>query len=243
MQPSGILLGQQRWLASHRGGGRNNRDDDPTLGDIGSTMLNKIKELPGTVYQGFTKLANRLISGRWSPPESARPQHRSKQRSPISGLFGSGLMGAIVERTLGRAIEGIAKGAAEHLQATQERTEELQQAASQAIKANSQLRQDLGADLQVAPPISFQSVSGLHNGRQTQEVAMVFPVVASNGRTAHAHVQTSQSVGLDIQVQLPNGEVIRVDPKQRQENDYLEQDEDDFGPKGRVIDADWREVR
>ncbi|DBA85873.1 TPA: hypothetical protein ACH3X1_005423 [Trebouxia sp. C0004] len=222
MQPSGILLGQQRWLASHRGGGRNNRDDDPTLGDIGSTMLNKIKELPGTVYQGFTKLANRLISGRWSPPESARPQHRSKQRSPISGLFGSGLMGAIVERTLGRAIEGIAKGAAEHLQATQERTEELQQAASQAIKANSQLRQDLGADLQVA---------------------MVFPVVASNGRTAHAHVQTSQSVGLDIQVQLPNGEVIRVDPKQRQENDYLEQDEDDFGPKGRVIDADWREVR
>jgi len=75
------------------------------------------------------------------------------------------------------------------------------------------------------------------------QVAMVFPVVASNGRTAHAHVQTSQSVGLDIQVQLPNGQVIRVDPKQRQENDYLEQDEDEFGPKGRVIDADWREVR
>ena len=75
------------------------------------------------------------------------------------------------------------------------------------------------------------------------QVAMVFPVVASNGRTAHAHVQTSQSAGLDIQVHLPNGQVIRVDPKQRQENDYLEQDEDEFGPKGRVIDADWREVR
>ncbi len=75
------------------------------------------------------------------------------------------------------------------------------------------------------------------------QVAMVLPVVASNGRTAHAHVQTSQSAGLGIQVQLPNGQVIRVDPKQRQENDYLEQDEDEFGPKGRVIDADWREVR
>ncbi len=74
------------------------------------------------------------------------------------------------------------------------------------------------------------------------QVAMVLPVVASNGRIAHAHVKTSQSAGLDIQVQLPNGQVIRVDPKQRQENDYLEQDEDEFGPKGRVIDADWREV-
>lgn len=75
------------------------------------------------------------------------------------------------------------------------------------------------------------------------QVAMVLPVVAANGRIAHAHVKTSQSAGLDIQVQLPNGQVIRVDPKQRQENDYLEQDEDEFGPKGRVIDADWREVR
>jgi len=75
------------------------------------------------------------------------------------------------------------------------------------------------------------------------QVAMVLPVVAANGRIAHAHAKTSQSAGLDIQVQLPNGQVIRVDPKQRQENDYLEQDEDEFGPKGRVIDADWREVR
>ena len=81
-------------------------------------------------------------------------------------------MGVIMERTLGRAIEGIAKGAAQHLQAAQESTEELQQAASQAIKANSQLRQHLGADLQVAPPISFQSVSGQHNGQQTQEASV-----------------------------------------------------------------------
>ncbi|KAL0022987.1 hypothetical protein WJX79_003180 [Trebouxia sp. C0005] len=205
VQPSGSLFGQQqRWLASHpgRGNGRNNRDEAPTLGDMGSTLLNRIKDLPGTVYQGFTKLANRLTSGRWSPPESARQHHRSKQRSPISGLFGGGLMGAVMERTLGRAIEGVAEGAAEHLQAAQERSEELQQAASQAIKANSQLRQHLGADLQVAPPISFQSVSSQHNGQQTQEVAMVFPVVAPNGRTAHAHVQTSQSAGLDIQATL-----------------------------------------
>jgi len=44
VQPSGILFGQQqRWLASHRGEGRNNRDEGPTLDDIGSTMLNKIK--------------------------------------------------------------------------------------------------------------------------------------------------------------------------------------------------------
>jgi hypothetical protein len=44
VQPSGILFGQQqRGLASHRGGGRDNRDEDPTLGDLGSTMLNKIK--------------------------------------------------------------------------------------------------------------------------------------------------------------------------------------------------------
>ena len=81
-------------------------------------------------------------------------------------------MGAIMQRTLGRAIEGIAKGAAEHVQAAQERSEELQQAASQAIKANSQLRQHLGADLQVAPPISFQSVSSQHNGQQTQEASL-----------------------------------------------------------------------
>ena len=85
---------------------------------------------------------------------------------------GGGLMGAVMERTLGRAIEGIAKGAAEHLQAAQERSEEVQEAASQAIKANSELRQHLGAHLQLAPPISFQTVTAQHNGQQTQEARL-----------------------------------------------------------------------
>ena len=72
------------------------------------------------------------------------------------------------------------------------------------------------------------------------QVMLVMPVVSSSGRTAHAHVQSSGPGKLEIQVQLPGGRVVRVDPE---DDDYLEPDDDDFGPKGRVIDADWREVR
>lgn len=72
------------------------------------------------------------------------------------------------------------------------------------------------------------------------QVMLVMPVVGSNGRMAHAHVQSAGPGKLEIQVQLPGGHVVRIDPD---DNDYLEHDDDEFGPKGRVIDADWREVR
>lgn len=79
-------------------------------------------------------------------------------------------MGTVMEHTLGKAIENIAKGAAEQMQAAQEQAEELQRAATLAIKANSQLRQQLGPDLQVAPPISQSSSMQIDNGRQIQTV-------------------------------------------------------------------------
>ncbi len=69
---------------------------------------------------------------------------------------------------------------------------------------------------------------------------MVLPVVGSNGHIAHAHVQASEPDQLDIQVQLPNGRVITVEPN---EVEYVGQDDDEYGPKGRVVDAEWREVR
>ncbi len=81
-------------------------------------------------------------------------------------------MGTMMEHTLGKAMENLAKGAAEQMQAAQQRAEELHQAATQAIQANNQLRQYLGGDVQVAQPISESSSLQMVNGRQTQMVSL-----------------------------------------------------------------------
>ena len=73
------------------------------------------------------------------------------------------------------------------------------------------------------------------------QIKLVMPVVGSNGCTAHAHIQTSANGQLDIQVQLPNGQVVTVDSDDA--SSYEDQDDEVTSQKGRVIDADWREVR
>ena len=79
------------------------------------------------------------------------------------------------------------------------------------------------------------------------QIQLIIPVVGANGRVAHAQVQAASESRelMDIQVQLPDGRRITVDPNERS---YIDDDDDDGnGPggsqKGRVIDVDWREVR
>lgn len=73
------------------------------------------------------------------------------------------------------------------------------------------------------------------------QVELVLPVLGSNGKVAHAQVQSSGQNHMDIQVQLPGGRLLKIDPH---ESAYeIDQDDDDFSQKGRVIDVDWREVR
>ena len=92
-------------------------------------------------------------------------------------MFGGGVMGTVMGHTLGRAVDKLAKGAAEQLQvvqrqmqAAQQQADKLQQTAAQAIKANAQLRQHLGGDVDVAPPISQSSNMQILNGQTTQTV-------------------------------------------------------------------------
>lgn len=238
----------QRCFASHSGGGRDNRDKDPTLGDFGSELVTKIKQLPGTIYQGLSNLAGKLTVRQQSSPEPSRKRPKATPRSMVSDMFGGGVMGTVMGHTLGRAVDKLAKGAAEQLQvvqrqmqAAQQQADKLQQTAAQAIKANAQLRQHLGGDVDVAPPISQSSNMQILNGQTTQTIKLVMPVVGSNGRTAHAHIQTSANGQLDIQVQLPNGQVVTVDSDDA--SSYEDQDDELTSQKGRVIDADWREVR
>lgn len=67
------------------------------------------------------------------------------------------------------------------------------------------------------------------------------PVVGANGRIAHAQVQSTGEGQMDIQVRLPGGRLVRIDPHESLYED--DQDDDKFNQKGRVIDVDWREVR
>lgn len=68
------------------------------------------------------------------------------------------------------------------------------------------------------------------------------PVVGANGRVAHAQVQSKGEgqMDIDIQVQLPGGRLIRIDPNDTYDDD---QDGEEYSQQGRVIDVDWREVR
>ena len=72
------------------------------------------------------------------------------------------------------------------------------------------------------------------------------PVIGSNGRVAHAQIQLSEPGEMNIQVQLPDGRVIPINLDD--ESNYDDEDLDDGyrergTQKGRVVDADWRDVR
>lgn len=223
-------------MASYGGGGRDKRDGEPTLSEIGTELVSKVKQLPGAIYTGLTNLANKILPGRPKVQEPLR-----QQKSMLEGMFGGGIMGKMMENTLGRAVENLAKNAAEQLRATQQRTEQVQQKAAQAIESSKQLREYLGGGMQVAEPVSESSSMESVDGQVSQTVQLIMPVLGSNGRVAHAQVQSSGEGHMDIQVQLPGGRLLRIDPHESAyDND---QDKDDFSQKGRVIDVDWREVR
>lgn len=79
-------------------------------------------------------------------------------------------MGSVMGNTLGRAVENMAKGVAEQMQAAQEQAAGLQQAAEQAIRADPQINQHLGDNVQVAQPISQSSSTQIVNGERAQMV-------------------------------------------------------------------------
>ena len=44
------------------------------------------------------------------------------------------------------------------------------------------------------------------------QVELIMPVVGASGRVAHAQVQSTGEGQMDIQVQLPDGRLLRIDP-------------------------------
>lgn len=88
-----------------------------------------------------------------------------------TGMFGGGIMGKMMENTLGRVVENIAKTAAEQIRATQQQSEQVQQKAAQAIERSKQLQEYLGGSMQVAEPISESSSMQNINGQMTQSVS------------------------------------------------------------------------
>ena len=82
-------------------------------------------------------------------------------------------MGKMMENTLGRALENVAKTAAEQIRATQQQSEQVQQKAAQAIERSRQLQEYLGGIMQVAEPISESSSMQSLNGQMSQTVSDV----------------------------------------------------------------------
>ena len=73
------------------------------------------------------------------------------------------------------------------------------------------------------------------------QVMLTLPVVGSNGQVAHAQVKHNTSLDeQEIEMQLSDGQTFIVGSAD--DFDGLPGDEE-YGPKGRVVDADWREVR
>lgn len=89
-------------------------------------------------------------------------------------MSGVGIMGKMMENTVGRVVENIAKDAAKQMQAAQQQAEQLQQSAAQAIEGSAQLKEYLGGSLQVAEPISESSSMQSINGQMRQTVSQAF---------------------------------------------------------------------
>ena len=83
-------------------------------------------------------------------------------------------MGKMMENTLGRAVENLAKNAAEQIRATQQQSEQVQQQAAQAIESSKQLREYLGGGMQIAEPVSESSSMQSVNGQVSQTVGALF---------------------------------------------------------------------
>lgn len=87
-----------------------------------------------------------------------------------AGLFGGGLMGRMMERTVGKAMEGAINQMGEQLRAAQSQANKIQKEAASAITANSEVRRHLGGSVQVADAVSQQNSTQTINGRTMQTV-------------------------------------------------------------------------
>lgn len=74
------------------------------------------------------------------------------------------------------------------------------------------------------------------------KVVVTLPVIGSNGQMAQAQVSSAGQGELNIQVQLSNGRIIQVGSGADDDYDQFPGN-DEYAPKGRVVDADWREIR
>ena len=112
-------------------------------------------------------------------------------------MFGGGVMGSVMGNTLGRAVENMAKNVAQQVQAAQEQAEQVKQAAEQAIRANRQVNQYLGGNIQLADPISQSSSTQVVNGRQTQAVG-------------HLQTPRHESIGAALMLLWANRQVSQI---------------------------------
>ena len=83
-------------------------------------------------------------------------------------------MGRMMERTVGKAMEGAINSMGEQLRAAQNQASKLKQDAAEAIAANSEVRRQLGGSVQVGDAISQQSSTQVINGRMMQKVGTGF---------------------------------------------------------------------
>ena len=86
-------------------------------------------------------------------------------------MFGGGIMGKMMERTVGRAVENLAQNAAEQLRAAQQQAEQLQESATQALESSEQLKQYMGGQVRIAEPISDSVSMQSVNGQRKQMVS------------------------------------------------------------------------
>lgn len=95
------------------------------------------------------------------------------------------------------------------------------------------MRSALGGSVQVMPAVSQSSSSSSINGRSSQTVTLIVPVVGANGRTAQAQVRAVEAAGsgrpqLSVSVRLPNGQTVDLDGSS--------------SPAAQTIDVEWRSV-
>lgn len=88
----------------------------------------------------------------------------------MAGLFGGGLMGRMMERTVGKAMEGAINSMGEQLRAAQSQAKSIKEEAARAIASDSEVLRHLGGSVQIADPVSQQSSTQIINGRTMQTV-------------------------------------------------------------------------
>lgn len=164
---------------------------------------------------------------------SAHPSFSPPAHTAEDPNFGGGLVGSLLGKAVGGVLRSAVGALGEQLREAAERAQDVQDQASRLIESSSKVRAALGGSIRVGAPVSQSSSSSSINGRSSQTVTLIVPVVGANGRTAQAQVRAVEGGGsgrpqLSVSVRLPNGQTVDLD--------------DISSPAAQTIDVEWRSV-